>query len=175
MHTLIKMEEYPMSQIKKSLDSIICNISLVGDDIMRKDEKSGMIMKAGATRINQGLVFKGYDGIAELFITYTHEHWVNDDGKRDKDVMLLALIEYIEIVVDTPLADRTKSYNMISPKIINGIWDEAQLLIPACIEYSYLMRHPYTDEESGKVRFKRNFPTKCAKLSIVKMKKAWSV
>jgi len=169
------MNEYPMSQIKKSLDSIICNISLAGDDIMSMDESGGSIIKQGATRINQGLLFKGYDGIVELFITYTHEHWINEDGVKDKDVMLLALIEYVEVVVDKKLENRTKSYELISKNIISDIWKEAQLLIPACIEYSYIMRQPYTDEETGKTRFKRNFPTKGPKLSIVKMKNAWRI
>lgn len=161
-----------MNQIKKSLDNIVAHLSSASEEV--KNEKCSSILKTGCTRINQGLLFKGYDGVAELFITHTHPHWCDDGGNKDKNVTLCSLLEYIEILADDKFKDMQKTYSSIPDNIIDSVWEEACLLIPACLEFTYLMRQPYEDPETGKTRFKKNFPSSGPKLSIVKMKSVWS-
>ena len=131
-------------------------------------------IEEGISNTNNGIILKGHAYVAELFIRHTYSEW-HLNGNVDRDTTLKSFLLSITQITNSELSKWDSMYVETDEIILEDLWETVKEIVPTCINYTYCMRSPYLDEETGKMRFKNAFPHGQHKLSVGKMRQVWSL
>jgi hypothetical protein len=173
MYRVVKMtgtQTNPLQTIELSFGKILPYLRKFASAHNDAYPENSSIIISGANLLSTGLVTMGYEYIARLFITRTHTSWES----KNRKAVLMSLLMYMETMTNTTFANVEEMYDRTSSVMIEEFWKIAVVLIPACLEYAYILRGPYVDKTTGKTKYKENFPKEGSVLKIVALTKVWN-
>lgn len=159
-----------LKTIKDSFESIVPYLRRYAEQHKDKYPDNAAIILSGTNLFSTGMSAVGYESIARLFITRTHTSWTDKNRKK----MLMSFLMYMEVMTGDKFTDTESMYNNTSDKIIDEFWTIAIVLIPACLDYVYILREPYVDKITGKTKYKAKFPKEGSVLSVISLMKVWN-
>ena len=155
------------------LDVIFNKVTLFNEIHQKKypDEVKNIRQGINLTKTYQTV--SGTVKTADLFIKNTYESW-EKDGEKDRDLTVMSILKCVSNISGDTSDDKwEKIYKETNDEIIEDVWDTVKDLIPVCIQITYTLREPVTDENTGKTKFTKSFPSGQHKLSIKKLKSVW--